>query len=157
MEFEKPEKIFNLLREGFPEKPVTRVSSELLTIYEGNIVYDYFHEKTWPILSKELDFKKDGEALEKGIIYLNANNLLYYFPLYIYASLLNKNGWAFEYSFFYHYLTPGVMSDHDFLEFIDNFNPEQKEILYLFVEYKAKVKCDLMAIDAFDKYWELYQ
>lgn len=145
-------KLHNLFRieEGFD------ISADVLTEYEGEIVYDYFYGKTWYDLAINLDFTLDGEPLEKGCIYLNPDDFKSYFPLYIYASSINYEGWAFECSFFIHYLMPDVMGEDVFLEFIDGFNELQRNLIYEFVLYKSVKENDLMAKDAFNKFWCLY-
>ena len=146
---EKLQRLFRLEEE-------VNISSDVLTQYEGEIVYNYFYGKTWYDLAINLDFKLDGEPLEKGCIYLNHDDFKKYFPLYIYASLINYDGWAFECSFFMHYLMPDVMGEDVYFEFIVGFDELQRSLIYEFVLYKFVKENDLMASDAFNKFWCLY-
>lgn len=140
----------------FPVKDVTNVSPEILSQYDGEIVYDFFHGKSWYYLATHLDFISSNEALEKGCLYLSNEEFRYYFPLYIYASLINKQGWGFEYSFFLHYLTPGVINEGDYFNFVEQFTDIQRSLIYDFILYKYKNTNDLMAMDAFNCFWFLY-
>ncbi|EAA7110976.1 hypothetical protein EWJ91_21880 [Salmonella enterica subsp. enterica serovar Ouagadougou] len=140
----------------FPIKRYFDISNNILAQYEGDIVYNFFHGNSWFDLAHHLDFKSDGESLEKGCLYLQCDEFKYCFPLYIYASLINHEGWAFEYSFFLHYLTPGVMEENVFSDFIEQFNEQQRVLIYEFVLYKVKNVQDPMAIDAFARFWMLY-
>ena len=156
IDFKNKNKILLLLNDNFPVQNSIDISLDLLVQYEGDVVYDYFHGNTWFDLASHLDFKLDGEALEKGCLCLKRDEFRYYFPLYIYASLINDDGWAFEYSFFLHYLTPGTIDEDDFFDFIDRFNFSQKKIIYEFVLYKFVHIHDPIAEDAFNHFWILY-
>ncbi|HAT8012589.1 hypothetical protein [Citrobacter rodentium] len=140
---------------NFPIKRDGEISFGMLEMYEGEVVYDYFYEKTWLELISGLDFRLDGEALEKGCLYLNKDDFIYYFPLYIYASVINVDGWAFEYSFFMNYLIPDVMGEEEYFAFIDRFSELQNILIYDFVLYKSE-KGDVVASEAFNKFWCLY-
>lgn len=154
--FDDAELVLKKLHFLFHAKKGFNISSDSLIQYEGEIVYNYFHRKAWYNLAVNLDFTLDGEALEKGCAYLNPDEFKNYFPLYIYASLINNEGWAFEFSFFHHYLIPGVMEERVFFDFVDGFTEKQKEIIYNFIRYKAEIKKDLMAMDALYYFWDLY-
>lgn len=156
IDFKNKKLVLSELNDAFPVRNNIEISLDLLAQYEGDIVYDYFYGKKWVDLVNHLDFRSDGEILEKGCLYLNCNEFRYYFPLYIYASLINDGCWAFEYSFFLHYLTPGVIEEHCFYNFIDEFSVLQRSIIYDFVFYKAIKMHDPMAKDAFNLYWVLY-
>lgn len=153
MNFDNHDEILEELINAFPKLSVVNIPIEVHDAFEGRVVYDFFHGKTWTDLAMEINFSESNEALDKGVLYLGLNEFKYYMPFYVYGSLLN-DGWVFEYSFFLHYLTPGVMDD---ASFIDGFDDVQQKILYEFVYYKANEKFDLLAIDAFESYWILHQ
>lgn len=144
------------LYEAFPIKNNCEVSLNILEKYESETVYYFFYGHSWLELISDLDFRMDGDILEKACLYLDKNEFRYFFSLYIYASLLNSEGWAFEYSFFIHYLTPDFMGEDTFFDFIEQFDELQKKLIYEFVRYKSEDEHDLIAIDAFNSYWFLY-
>lgn len=154
--FEDKNVVLEALIEVFPIERHDEVSIDLINIYEGDGVYYFFHGVTWYDLIKKLDFKLHGDVLEKGCFYLSKKDFIYYIPLYIYASIVNLEGWAFEYSFFIHYLTPDVMGEYDYFCFTNAFSEVQRVLIYEFIVYKMEKKNDLLASDAFNKFWCLY-
>jgi hypothetical protein len=51
------------------------VSHNFLFKYEGDMVHDYFHGNSWFDLASHLDFRLDGEVLEKDCLYLTTEYL----------------------------------------------------------------------------------
>ena len=89
-------------------------------------------------------------------IYINSEDFRKYLPLYICASLIYDEGWAFECSFSNNYLTPGIMEENIFFEFIDDFSKPQIKLMYDFVLYNFIEKNDLMVMEALNSFWCLY-
>lgn len=129
---------FELVKE-FPTWPCPFLSKDIRGFEDPDRVYVFFKGKQWIEIVNNLDLKNDSYALELGVSFLPEEVIQYYTPLYIYASLSNKNDfWVFESDFIQQYLCPEYR-DHDvFLNFALNFSDTQLYIIAQFMSYESK-------------------
>lgn len=53
-------------------------------------VFNFFSGRSWLDIIDTLDLSRDAYALDLGVGFLERKYFLYYIPLYIYSSLLNR-------------------------------------------------------------------
>ena len=98
--FSNESAVYDELMIHFPCQPLPHISNDITGLEELDIIYNFFQKKQWNEIANNFKIKDDSYALELGITFLPEKVFCYYIPLYIYASLFNKNDfWVFESDF----------------------------------------------------------
>lgn len=120
-------------------------------------VFNFFSGRTWMDIINTLDLSKDAYALDLGVGFLDRKDFLYYIPLYIYASLLNRTEFrVFEADFIQYYLCPDHQNSDCFLNFVLGLTDEQLNIISRFMRWESDVNKLSFAKKACIDFWDLY-
>ena len=154
--FSNENEVYDELIIHFPGQPSPCILKDMKGLDELVIVYDFFQKKQWNEIANNLNLKDDSYALELGVTFLPEQIFSYYIPLYIYASLFNKNDfWVFESDFIQQYLCPEYRDCDDFLNFIFNFSDMQLCIIAQFMAHESDAGL-FYASKACMDFWEDY-
>ena len=141
----------------FPNQTPPIIPENMRGMRDADIVYDYFSGKDCNSLITNLSLKDDSYALELGVVFLPEDIFLKYLPLYITASLHNKDEfWVFESDFIQQYLCPDYRGADVFLDFVINLSDLQTSFIAQFMAYKS-VELELPFINkACEDFWSFY-
>ena len=154
--FSNESEVYDELIVHFPIQPLPHISNDMRGLDELTIIYEFFQDKQWDEIANNLNLKDDSYALELGVTFLPEQIFCYYIPLYIYASLFNKNEfWVFESDFIQQYLCPEFRDHDDFLNFILSFSDVQLSIIALFMSYESDAGFFYASKASID-FWEDY-
>ncbi|MBT1729026.1 hypothetical protein [Enterobacter quasimori] len=131
--------VYDELMLNFPVQFPPLLSDDMKGLDDSELVYTFFSGNQWNELADNLLLNDNSYALELGILFLPEKVFCYYIPLYIYASLFNKNEfWVFESDFIQQYLCPEYRDHDDFLNFILDFSDSQLFIIAQFMSFESK-------------------
>lgn len=146
--------VYKALTTEFLIHPRPFLSPNIIGMDGPTRVYEFFRNQQWVKIADNLDLKNDSYALELGVSFLPEDIFRYYIPLYIYASLFNKNDlWVFESDFIQQYLCPEYCNHDDFLNFILSFSDAQMSIIAQFISYESEILGFSYACKAYMDFW----
>lgn len=149
--------VYDELIKNFPPQPIPVLSENMKGLCDPELVHDFFSGRTWGDIAASLKLKNDSYALELGVSFLSEDEFFYYIPLYIYASLHNKDEFfVFESDFVQAYLCPDFRSHDDFLNFILRFSDAQLLMLAQFMSYESEILKCFYASKACVDFWDTY-
>lgn len=149
--------VYDELLSIFPMQPIPVFSEDMRGLSDLELVHAFFSGRQWGEIADNLNLKEDSYALELGLSFISECDFFYYIPLYIYASLHNKNEfWVFESDFVQQYLCPEYRDYDDFLNFILRFSDAQLLILAQFIAYEADILKFSYASKACRDFWDSY-
>lgn len=155
--FLNEKEVYDELLNVFPMQPTPVLSEDMRGLYDPDLVYAFFSGRQWNEIADNLNLKEDSYALELGLSFMSECDFFYYIPLYIYASLYNKNEfWVFEFDFVQQYLCPEYREHDDFLNFILKFSDDQLWILAQFIAYEGDIQKSSYASKACRDFWVGY-
>lgn len=149
--------VYDALMLSFPVQPPPILSDDMRGLDDSELVYTFFSGKQWNELADNLLLKDNSYALELGVLFLTEKVFCYYIPLYIYASLFNKNEfWVFESDFIQQYLCPEYRDHDKFLNFILDFSDSQLLIIAQFMSFESKNPALSYVSKACVDFWDDY-
>lgn len=157
IDFLNKEEVINGLLDEFPTQPIPSLSENMKGLGDPELVYVFFQQKKWNEIAIKLNLKDDSYALELGVSFLSEKDFHYYLPLYIYASLYNRNEfWVFESNFIQQYLCPEFQKDDVFINFILRYSESQLALIAQFMYYESEILNFSYINKACKDFWDIY-
>lgn len=146
--------VYNELIANFQIQQLPLITNDMIGLDDPEHVYLFFNNRKWTEISTHLDLKNDSYALELGVSFLPEETFIYYLPLYIYASLFNRDFfWVFESNFIQHYLCPEYQHHDNFLNFTLKFSDVQLSVIAQFMLYESEILGFSYAKKAYKDFW----
>ncbi|QCT88519.1 hypothetical protein [Escherichia sp. E4742] len=148
--------LLKVLNRIFNEEITRDFNHNVMDCFDLNIICVFFDNKSWQELAETLDLKRAAYPLELATYYFNGKIIKYYTPLYIYASLLNEEGWVFDSCFIDRYLLPDVQGVESFLSLFNTFSNSELNIISQYIHYAGYHIGHQSARAAFESFWEVF-
>lgn len=157
IDFMNKDNVLSELKRSFMIVPALNLPTTMKGMDDSERVFNFFSGRSWLDIINILDLSRDAYALDLGVGFLDRKYFLYYIPLYIYSSLLNRTAfWVFETDFIQYYLCPDNQDSDCFLNFVPGLTDLQLYLISRFIKWESDVNKLSFAKKACIDFWDLY-